>query len=77
MAGKLKKLGRDCPDGRTCPAVYSVEGEDAYIVQGWQLDTEVLEELRLPAGESAVKIPMSLVEVIHRAGPGGAGDLYQ
>ncbi|MPZ86601.1 MAG: hypothetical protein GEU81_00745 [Nitriliruptorales bacterium] len=68
---KLTKLGGGCQDGRTCPAVFVVDDGDAYIVQGWELtDPEILAELQLPAGESAVKIPASLVEVMRSAGRG-------
>lgn len=70
MNGMLKRLGgNDCPDGRSCPAIHEVAGQVDYVVQGWTItDPEILAELDLPPGESAVRIPASLVEVIRNAG---------
>lgn len=67
---RLKRLaGEPCDDGRQCPAVFAVtDDEDMYIVQGWEVtDSELLAELRLPPGESAVRLPASLMEVIRNA----------
>lgn len=70
---KFTYLGGDgdgtCTDGRTCPSFYATDRE-TYVVQGGLLSPEDLATLQVPAGESAVEIPATLVEVIRRAHTG-------
>lgn len=60
---KLTKLdGEDCPDKITCPAFYGTD-EPFVVVRGYAItDPDVLAQLDLPAGETAVKIPIELWE---------------
>ncbi|MDH6131725.1 hypothetical protein P3T37_001099 [Kitasatospora sp. MAA4] len=61
---KLTRLAGECEKG-TCPTVYSVDGTGDLIVQGYVVDdTEALETIQLPAGETAVRIPASLIRRI-------------
>ncbi|MGV9265488.1 hypothetical protein ACWDRR_12585 [Kitasatospora sp. NPDC003701] len=61
---KLTRLAGECEKG-TCPTVYAVDGTGDLIVQGYLVtDTEALSTLRLPAGETAVRIPASLLRRI-------------
>ena len=61
---KLTLLGDNCANGRTCPRIYATD-RGTLIVQGYNvLDSEALEQLGLPAGESAVEIPVSLLKEV-------------
>ena len=61
---KLTKISGGCEDDN-CPAVYET-GRETYIVQGYVIeDPTVLEELGLPAGESAVEVPVDVLKGIH------------
>ena len=53
---RITRVGQQCPDGVTCPAVFATD-EDTMIVQGRRCPDEVLGMLRLGAGEFAVEIP--------------------
>ena len=52
-----------CEDGHTCPAVYVAEEDDAtVVVRGYVVaDQPTLEQLNLPDGESAVRLPRALL----------------
>lgn len=61
---KLTKISGGCEDDN-CPAVYAT-GQGTYIVQGYVInDPNVLGELGLPAGESAVEVPVDVLKGIH------------
>ncbi|MFJ3216998.1 hypothetical protein ACIPLC_13895 [Kitasatospora sp. NPDC086801] len=61
---KLTRLAGECERG-TCPTVYAVDGTGDLIVQGYVVDdAEALTTIRLPAGETAVRIPASLIRRI-------------
>ncbi|WP_150241603.1 hypothetical protein [Nocardiopsis quinghaiensis] len=63
---KLTKISGGCEDDN-CPAVYAT-GRETYIVQGYVInDPDVLQELGLPAGESAVEVPVDLVRGLRAA----------
>jgi hypothetical protein len=52
---------KDCA-GKSCPAVHEAENGD-YVIQGYLVtDPNILGQLDLPAGESAVRVPRSLLE---------------
>lgn len=58
---RLTRL-RGCADGRTCPTVYRTD-RDTAIVQGDVVtDPEALAQMDLPEGETAVEVPLSLLE---------------
>ncbi|MGW3045790.1 hypothetical protein ACWC9T_38595 [Kitasatospora sp. NPDC001159] len=58
---KLTRLAGECEKG-TCPTVYAVDGTGDLIVQGYVVDdAEALQSLQLPDGETAVRIPASLI----------------
>lgn len=51
----------DCA-GKSCPAVHEADNGD-FVVQGYRItDPDILGQLDLPAGESAVRIPRDLLE---------------
>ena len=56
-----------CEDGNTCPAVYAEDQETA-VVRGYVVDDgATLAQLELPAGEAAVRLPLSrLREALQR-----------
>jgi hypothetical protein len=58
---ELTPLAGDCPDGRTCPALWKTDRETV-IVRGQRLGEEALAQVVLPDGETAVEIPASLLE---------------
>jgi hypothetical protein len=62
--GKLYKIAG--PGGssglNSCPTVIGEVGDDVnVIVQGYILDSETLDELGIPAGETAARIPRSIL----------------
>lgn len=66
MAKRITKIrsvsadGGDCPDGDTCPTLWSSD-QRTRIVQGRPVtDPEVLRQLNLPEGEIAVEVPDTL-----------------
>lgn len=62
-AMRVTKIGGGCEDS-TCPTVYATD-RDTLVVQGYVVeDAEALAGLNLPAGESAVEIPRSLLEAL-------------
>lgn len=65
---RLTRIAGECPDGRTCPTVYQTDRGTA-VVQGFRLDVDALARVRLGAGETAVEIPMSLLEEVVRCSP--------
>lgn len=57
---QLKKVS-GCCEGNDCPAVYETD-RDTYLVQGKVIsDQSVLTQLGMPAGETAVEIPRSII----------------
>ncbi|MFD9486275.1 hypothetical protein ACFWBX_20290 [Streptomyces sp. NPDC059991] len=59
----LRKLGKDpeSPSGGS-PTIYLDEEKDTYLVQGWKLDSERLDQMDIPGHESAVEIPRRMVQ---------------
>lgn len=63
----MRFLGGESGDDGS-PRLY--EDGDDYVVQGYVIeDSTVLGQLRIPAGETAVRVPKSLMMYL----PGGAG----
>ncbi|MFG2914028.1 hypothetical protein ACGF0D_14185 [Kitasatospora sp. NPDC048298] len=61
---KLTRLAGECEKG-TCPTVYAVDGTEDLIIQGYVVnDVEALTTIQLPDGETAVRIPASLIRRI-------------
>lgn len=60
---KLTQLGSECPDGNTCPAVFTTD-EGTVIVQGRRVTPSTLGMLTLGADESAVEIPIALLREV-------------
>lgn len=55
------RLADDCPNGYDCPRIHDTDGDEV-IVQGDTLtDADLLADLHLPAHESAVVVPRSLI----------------
>ncbi|ARQ72484.1 hypothetical protein CAG99_19220 [Streptomyces marincola] len=65
----MRKLSGDpdCKNG-ACPTLWgTADGED-YVVQGHVIsDPEVLEQLGMPEGETAVMVPAAVLEGFFRA----------
>jgi len=57
----LTLLRGECPDGKTCPAVYRTDRDTLAVVGSTITDPDVLAGLGLPAHESVVEIPLSLL----------------
>jgi hypothetical protein len=62
----LIRLRGDCPDGTTCPTVYRTDRGTLAVVGSTITDPDVLAELGLPAHESIVEIPLSLLPEVLR-----------
>lgn len=65
---QLTRIAGECPDGRTCPTVYRTDRGTA-VIQGYRLDADTLARVPLGADETAVEIPMSLLEEVVRCSP--------
>jgi hypothetical protein len=65
---KLRLIADNGCTGGTCPTAYLTEKGTA-VVQGYAVDDpEVLAQLGLPAGETAVEVPVELlVEAVRNA----------
>lgn len=58
---KVRKMLRDgCPNGIDCPRVYELD-DGRLAVQGDRADADLLAELGLPAHETLVIVPRSLL----------------
>ncbi|MDS1269068.1 hypothetical protein RIF23_02025 [Lipingzhangella sp. LS1_29] len=65
---RLTRIAGGCGDDMTCPTI-SVTDRSTVIVQGYELSPAVLPPSSLPEGESAVEIPMSVLqEAVHALG---------
>jgi hypothetical protein len=62
---RLTRIAGDCPDGRTCPTVYATD-RGTIVVQGHLLDADALARVPLGPNETAVEVPMSLLEEVAR-----------
>lgn len=57
--------------GGTCPTVYAdTQREDEVLVQGYVLGADEAQVLRVPAGETVVRIPRSLLDAAREDGDG-------
>lgn len=63
---RLTRIAGDCPSGSTCPAIYQTD-RGTLVVQGHRLSNGDLAQIDLPADESAVEIPVSLLEGVAHA----------
>jgi hypothetical protein len=69
---KLRFLGKVTESGNS-PTLYDTD-EDMYVIQGWVInDPEALSQLALPAGESAVMVPKTLMRHLPEGEHGAAG----
>lgn len=61
---KLTKISDGC-ENRNCPTVYETD-RGTFVVQGYVIsDPQALDQLGLPAGESAVEVPADLLKGHH------------
>lgn len=59
---KLTLVAGACNDGKTCPAVYRTD-RGTRVVRGYVVDDpEALAALDLPPGETAVEVPVELLD---------------
>jgi hypothetical protein len=65
---ELTRIAGGCSDDMTCPTV-SLTDRGTAVVQGYVLSPGTLPPARLPEGESAVEVPLSLLkEAFHALG---------
>lgn len=68
---QLRFLGKETEAGNS-PTLYDTD-EDMYVIQGWTIDDgQTLGQLRLPAGETAVKVPKALMRHLPKEDHGAA-----
>ena len=68
----LRFLGKVTESGNS-PTLYDTD-EAMYVIQGWIVeDPEVLEQLALPHGETAVIVPKALMRHLPEGEHGAAG----
>lgn len=63
---RLTRIAGSCPDGNTCPTVYETD-RGTVVVQGYKLDDDELAQMDVPDRETAVEIPVALLEEVARA----------
>ncbi|MFJ8671724.1 hypothetical protein [Streptomyces sp. NPDC093589] len=64
---KLRFLGKNSQAG-DCPTLYATD-RDTYLVQGWKIfANDLLLQLTLPEGETAVEVPTELFEHLEKDG---------
>ncbi|MFE7615271.1 hypothetical protein [Streptomyces sp. NPDC057496] len=64
---KLRFLGKNSNVG-DCPTLYSTD-RDTYLVQGWKIfANELLMQLDIPEGQTAVEVPTELFEHLTKDG---------
>jgi hypothetical protein len=56
----LTTIRKDCDVGRTCPHV-SATGRGTLVIQGYVITATETAAMRIPAGETAVEVPLSLL----------------
>jgi hypothetical protein len=64
---RLTKI-RDCPDGRTCPAVHGTDRGTLMIIGRVVSDSDVLAQMAIGPGEIAIEVPASLLPEVASAG---------
>ncbi|OHV29864.1 MULTISPECIES: hypothetical protein [Pseudofrankia] len=62
---RLTRIAGECPDGRTCPTAYATD-RGTVVIQGYRLDAGTLARVPLGADETAVEVPLSLLEEVTR-----------
>ena len=64
---KLRFLGKNSTVG-DCPTLYATD-RDTYLVQGWKIfANDLLMQLEIPEGETAVEVPTELFEHLAKDG---------
>ncbi|MGX5209414.1 hypothetical protein ACWKT3_12020 [Streptomyces violaceus] len=64
---KLRFLGKNSTVG-DCPTLYATD-RDTYLVQGWKIFAyDLLTQLEIPEGETAVEVPTELFEHLAKDG---------
>ncbi|MFF5157514.1 hypothetical protein ACFY3N_14860 [Streptomyces sp. NPDC000348] len=64
---KLRFLGKNSTVG-DCPTLYATD-RDTYLVQGWKIfANDLLTQLEIPEGETAVEVPTELFEHLVKDG---------
>lgn len=64
---KLRFLGKNSTVG-DCPTLYATD-RDTYLVQGWKIfANDLLMQLEIPEGETAVEVPTELFEHLTKDG---------
>ncbi|MEV0445701.1 hypothetical protein AB0I84_17705 [Streptomyces spectabilis] len=64
---QLRFLGKNSKSG-DCPTLYATD-RDTYLVQGWKIfANDLLMQLTIPEGETAVEVPTELFEHLEKDG---------
>ncbi|AJC53953.1 hypothetical protein [Streptomyces sp. 769] len=64
---QLRFLGKNSQQG-DCPTLYATD-RDTYLVQGWKIfANDLLMQLTIPEGETAVEVPTELFEHLEKDG---------
>ncbi|MEU3049939.1 hypothetical protein ABZ705_26100 [Streptomyces sp. NPDC006984] len=65
---QLRFLGKNSKSG-DCPTLYATD-RDTYLVQGWKIfANDLLMQLTIPGGQTAVEVPTELFEHLEKDGP--------
>lgn len=54
----------DCK-GKHCPSIYR-SADGSIVIQGYELSVPEQDDLTIPAGEGAVRVPSQLIEAIKK-----------
>jgi hypothetical protein len=66
---RLKKIRGECPDGRSCPAVYAgAPGGPLRIVGKKVTDPDVLAQMGIGDDETVVEVPAELLPEVGASG---------
>jgi len=57
---KIVLVRAQCDSGRSCPNINATD-RGTLVVQGYVVDVETLSDLHIPAGETVVEVPLSLL----------------
>lgn len=57
----MRKLVDSCNSSNPCPAIWETDDDNEVLVQGYLLDSEIMLKIEPPSGESAVRVPRSLL----------------
>jgi hypothetical protein len=64
---RLVQLRSTCDQANVCPTLHYLPDSDEFLIQGYTVtDPQVLAELKLPAGETVVRVPARLLPELRK-----------